>query len=277
MWVHGTHENRLLKALSPADRSLLQAYLEPVHLDLKQVLEAPDTAVDYVYFPSGGLASVVASISPRYRIEVAMIGHEGMTGLSVVLGDDFSANEILIQSPGEALRLPSSALREAMRESSTLNAVLRRYVHSFLIQASHTALANGCGKLAERLARWLVMWQDRVQEPTLTVTHEFLALLLGVRRPGITVALHDLEGRGLIRATRTNVRILNRGGLMTAANGFYGAAELQYDRMLEMLPLPLATTSELALATASGLAVPRKRPAVRPVVGKPPAKRLERA
>lgn len=239
MWLHGTDENRLLKAFSPADRTLLQASLEPVSLDLKQVLEVPNTPVDYVYFPSGGLASVVASISPRYRIEVAMIGHEGMTGLSVILGDDLAANEILVQSPGKAHRLAASALRAAMRESSTLTPVLDRYVHSFLIQASHTALANGCGKVDERLARWLVMWQDRVREPTLTVTHEFLALLLGVRRPGITVALHELEGRSLIKVTRTNVRILNRAGLMKAANGFYGAPERRYDRMMELMPLPL--------------------------------------
>ena len=99
-------------------------------------------------------------------------------------------------------------------------------------QASHTALANGRGRLDERLARWLLMWDDRVQPDALTVTHEFLALLLGVRRQGVTVTMHELEGKGLIRSTRGAVRILDREGLAVAANGFYGVPEAEYARSM---------------------------------------------
>ena len=161
-----------------------------------------------------------------------MVGYEGMTGLSIVLGDDRSANETLVQSSGSALRISAKALRKVMGASQTFTATLLRYVHVFMVQGSQTALANGRGKLDERLARWLLMWHDRIRDDNLTITHEFLALLLGVRRQGVTVALHDLEGQGLIRSTRSLVRILDRDGLQRAANGFYGVPEAEYDRSI---------------------------------------------
>ena len=99
-------------------------------------------------------------------------------------------------------------------------------------QASQTAVANGRGRLNERLARWLLMWHDRLRSSELDVTHEFLSLLLGVRRPGVTVALHELEGLGLISSTRNHVRILDRAGLRRASNGFYGIPEAEYDRTM---------------------------------------------
>ncbi len=101
-----------------------------------------------------------------------------------------------------------------------------------MMQASQTALANGRGRLSERLARWLLMWQDRLQTPHLTVTHEFLAILLGVRRQGVTVALHELEGKGVIRGTRNLITVTARKGLLALANGFYGVPEAEYDRTI---------------------------------------------
>ena len=119
-----------------------------------------------------------------------------------------------------------------MSRSRSLTAILLRYSHVFLIQGSQTALANGRGRLDERLARWLLMWHDRIQANDLVITHEFLALLLGVRRPGVTVALHALEGNGLIRCSRNQVQIVDRKGLNRAANGFYGVPEAEYDRSI---------------------------------------------
>ena len=161
-----------------------------------------------------------------------MVGYEGMTGLAIVLGDDRSPNETLVQASGSAQRISTKALRKIMGISHTFTATLMRYVHVFMVQGSQTALANGRGKLDERLARWLLMWHDRIGDDNLTITHEFLALLLGVRRQGVTVALHDLEGQGLIRSMRNQVRILDRDGLQLAANGFYGIPEAEYDRSI---------------------------------------------
>jgi CRP-like cAMP-binding protein len=226
--------NRLLAALSPRDFRQLSSLLETTPLEARQVLEAPHESIKHVYFVESGLISVVGTTEPDHRIEVGMVGREGMTGLGVVLGDDRSANETLVQSAGTAQRISSAALRKAMKASPALATILLRYVNVFISQASQTALANGRGRLDERLARWLLMWHDRLGDTDLIITHEFLALLLGVRRPGVTVALHDLEGRGLIRANRSLVKILDRDGLRLASNGFYGIPETEYDRTIGM-------------------------------------------
>jgi CRP-like cAMP-binding protein len=221
--------NRLLCALSANDRGLLEAGFEDVALDTWQILETPRQRISHVYFLTGGLASVVGTTRESQRIEVGMVGYEGMTGLAVVLGHDRSSNETIVQAEGRGLRIPSALLRRALKSSPTLSTTLLRYVHCFMMQASQTALANGRARLAERLARWLLMWQDRLRTPHLTVTHEFLALLLGVRRQGVTLALHEIEGRGLIRGTRNLVTILDRKGLLALAGGFYGVPEAEYD------------------------------------------------
>ena len=224
--------NRLLALLSHADRDLLAPCLEETELDARQILEAPRDPISHVYFVESGLVSVVGTTVPDHRIEVGMVGYEGMTGLCIVLGDDRSANETLVQSSGTAMRISTKLLREMMLASRSLTDTLLRYVNVFMVQGSQTALANGRGKLDERLARWLLMWHDRVLEDDLLITHEFLALLLGVRRQGVTVALHELEGKGLIRSTRSHVRVLDRDGLQQAANGFYGIPEAEYDRSI---------------------------------------------
>lgn len=227
-----TPRNRLLAVLSAVDFARLQPPMELVQLEARQVLEVPRTPITHVHFVESGLVSVVGTTAPDHRIEVGMIGHEGMTGVGVVLGDDRSVNEALVQSAGTAWRIATPALHRAMSASPMLTATLLRYVHVFVAQASQTALANGRGKLDERLARWLLMWHDRLRDDNLTITHEFLALLLGVRRQGVTVALHDLEGKGLIKSTRSLIKILDRAGLQRAANGFYGLPEAEYDRAI---------------------------------------------
>jgi CRP-like cAMP-binding protein len=153
-----------------------------------------------------------------------------MTGSCIVLGDDRSPNRSFVQSAGSAMRISTDSFRGLMNVSRTLSAAFLRYVNVFMVQGSQTALANGRGRLDERLARWLLMWDDRLRPNSLTVTHEFLSLLLGVRRQGVTGALHELEGKGLIRSIRGNVRILDRAGLELVAGGFYGIPEAQYDR-----------------------------------------------
>lgn len=239
--VNGSR-NRLLAGLSHADRDLVAPCLEEIELDARQVLEAPRDPISHVYFVESGLISVVGTTRPDHRIEVGMVGYEGMTGLGIVLGDDRSANETLVQSSGSAMRISTKLLREMMVASRSLSDTLLRYVNVFMVQGSQTALANGRGKLDERLARWLLMWHDRVLEDDLLITHEFLALLLGVRRQGVTVALHELEGKGLIRSTRSHVRILDREGLQQAANGFYGIPEAEYDRALGLVGAQASST-----------------------------------
>jgi CRP-like cAMP-binding protein len=223
--------NRLLAALTTQDVELLRPLLEEVPLHLRQVLEAPGKPIPYAYFLLTGLASVIAHTRHDRQIEVGMVGFEGMTGLALVLGDDRSSNETLIQAPGTALRISTADLRRAQEASPVLRGMLARYVNAFISQASQTALANGRAKLEERLARWILMSHDRFTGSEVTITHEFLSIMLGVRRPGVTIGLHYLEGKGLIRSTRGLITVLDRDGLNEQANGSYGIPEAEYERL----------------------------------------------
>lgn len=224
--------NRLLTALSPDDFSLLQPHLETVKLNLHDVLVEPHKPIEHVYFVESGLASVIA-ISPKgERIEVAPVGRDGMSGKAVLQGLDRSANLTTVQVAGLALRMPSSVLIEASDASSTLRSFLARYLYVTMIQMSQTALANGRFRINERLARWLLMCHDRLDGDDLAITHEYLALMLGVRRPGVTEAMHIFEGVGMIKATRANVRILDRLALEDEAGDCYGVPEAEYARLI---------------------------------------------
>jgi len=224
--------NCLLNALSPGDLALLAPHLCLVALELRQTVEAPNAPIEHCYFVEGGIISIVAVSARARSAEVGLVGPEGMTGLSVVMGGDRSPNDTYVQVAGSAQRLPSDRLREAMITSPTLQQTLLRYAHAFLVQTTHTALANGTAKIAERLSRWILMCQDRVGGDELPLTHELLAVMLAVRRPGVTDALHMLEGMGLIRAARGQIRVIDRTGLIATSDGCYGVPEAEYERLL---------------------------------------------
>ena len=216
--------NKLLTALSNADLALLEPDLEPVSLEMHQVLEAPNQPIKHCYFIERGLASIVA-LNGHRRLEVGLIGPEGMTGLAIVLGDDRSPHENFIQVAGEGVRISAEKLREAMQQRRSLERVFLGFAHSFMNQTANTALSNGTATLEERLARWLLMANDRLDGDEISLTHEFLSLMLGVRRAGVTVALHYLEQRGVIRMSRGQIVILDRDGLKASANGTYHEPE----------------------------------------------------
>jgi CRP-like cAMP-binding protein len=227
----GTITNRILSRLSPEDFRLLQPHLEPTKLPLGKALERRNRTIEHVYFIEHGLASVVADGTKGRTIEVGVIGWEGMTGLAVVLGTDRSPNETYMQLAGDALCMAAVNLRLRMQESASLHRTFMNYGHVFLIQAGQTALANGRGTIEERLARWLLMAHDRMDGDELPLTHEFLATMLGVRRPGVTVALKRLEKRGFIQTNRRAIEVIDREGLKKSSNGAYGVAEAEYRRI----------------------------------------------
>jgi CRP-like cAMP-binding protein len=222
------YRNQLLSALSAKDVALLEPHLKPVVLALRDNFELPNRPIKNVFFPEAGIISVVASGARRKQLEIGIIGREGMSGLMVILGDDRSPYSSYCQIAGNGHSLPTDALRAAMRESPELAAFLLRYAQTFVIQTAQTALTNGSAKLEERLARWLLMAHDRIDGDELPLIHDFLALMLGVRRPGVTVALHSLEQRGLIRPFRGSIAVLDRKGLEEVANASYGLAESEY-------------------------------------------------
>ncbi len=224
--------NRLLAALTEADLALIQPHLEPVSLDLRKDLEKPNRQIGDVYFPSIGIASVVAVQFDDTRVEVGLIGCEGMSGTSVVLGNDRSPHSTYMQVAGDGQRIAAARLRETMSASDSLRAVFLRYVQVFMVQTAHTAIANARDRLDARLARWLLMAHDRVRDNALPLTHEFLSLMLGVRRAGVTEALHSLESQQLIRTGRGVVVVLDRKGIERTAGPAYGTPEAEFRRLI---------------------------------------------
>jgi CRP-like cAMP-binding protein len=224
--------NRLLSSLSKADLGLLLPDLEAVSLDLRKVLERPNKRIDDVYFPDAGFASVVAVQPKQTKVEVGLIGREGMTGLPVVLGNHKTPHETYIQAAGHGQRLNATKLRKAMAASSSLQSLLLKFVQAFMVQTAQTAISNARAKLNERLARWILMADDRIDGSRLPLTHEFLSLMLGVRRAGVTEALHALESEGLIRASRGEIIVRSRKGIERRAGGSYGIPEAEFRRLI---------------------------------------------
>src|SRR5882724_11177758 len=218
-----TIRNHILCRLSATDFALFSRHLEAVDLPVPRQLERGNKAIVHVYFPDSGFASVVANGQDRRGIEVGLIGREGMTGTSIILGADRSPNETFMQLSGDGWRIAAGDLRRATQKSTTLFGSLLLYAHAFLTQVTQTALANGRCKLDERLARWLLMAHERADSDEIKLTHEFLATMLGVRRPGVTVALNLLEKQGLIRVHRGVISLTDRRGLEDLSNGAYSA------------------------------------------------------
>ncbi|MGQ0534278.1 MAG: Crp/Fnr family transcriptional regulator [Caulobacteraceae bacterium] len=224
--------NRLLSALSATDLALLSPHLTRVPLLTRALVEARDEVITHVYFIESGIVSVLARAGEKESIEVGLIGCEGVTGGGVILGDHRAPHEAFVQLQGSAMRIATPALCEALAESRSLHQLLLRFVHVFNIQIAHTALANGRVKIEDRLARWLLMVHDRIEGDEALLTHELIAQMLGVRRPGVTDALHELERKGMIRSQRGVVRIVDREGLETLASGTYGVPEREYRRLI---------------------------------------------
>jgi CRP-like cAMP-binding protein len=225
--------NAILRAVVPADRALLQPLLQPVTLKFRQRLEAAKQKIRNVYFVERGLASVIVASSAggARQAEAAVVGREGMTGLTVVLGVDRAWHETVMQVEGAGQCMSAEDLRTAMARSTSLTSVLLRFAHVHSIQVAHSVLAGAQGKIEERLARWLLMAHDRLEGDDLQLTHEFLSVMLSVRRAGVTTALHELEARALISTARGSITVLDRCGLEESANGLYGAPEAEFERL----------------------------------------------
>ena len=223
--------NCILLGLSPEDFGLLEPELEAIDLPLRRQLEIRNRRIDYVYFIESGFASVVANSGGDRPIEVGLIGREGMTGLALILGAGRTPNETYMQLGGQGRRIKADKFTRAIAQSPTLHRSFLLFVHVFLIQSAHTAMANGRSRIEDRLARWLLMAHDRADGDRLSLTHEFLALMLGTQRPGVTIALHHLEKVGLVRTERGAIIILDRQALEKSSNGAYGGPEAELRRL----------------------------------------------
>jgi CRP-like cAMP-binding protein len=224
--------NHLLRSLPGTAFAEIAPHLERSALNPRTIVAEADEPIDRVCFPEGGLISIVATSRDGDRIEAGLIGLEGMTGAALVLADDRSPHETVVECAGEVLWLSSARLGSALESHPALERLLLRYVHAFMIQTAHTALADGRARMDQRLARWLLMAHDRCGRPDLPLTHEMIAAMLGVRRAGVTVALNGLERIAAIRMRRGVVIIADREKLEGVAGPWYGTPEREYRRLL---------------------------------------------
>ncbi|HEV7254272.1 MAG TPA: Crp/Fnr family transcriptional regulator [Mesorhizobium sp.] len=212
--------NLLLRALSSDDFALLAPSLSRQPLDADRVLERCGARVSHAWFVENGIVSVSAQ-SEGCQVEVHMIGLEGMTGASLLLDEPCAAYHCRVRAAGEGLCIPAPALRAAAAASRTLRAQLLRHVHAMMMETALTALCSACGTVEMRLARWLLMTQDREGGHVIAITHDVVAAALGARRASVTGALHLLEGKRLLKSTRGAVAITDRAGLAAMCGGMY--------------------------------------------------------
>lgn len=225
-------KNGLLASLSPPDLDIMLGQLEEIDLAQGQILYQPFEKISYAYFFLGGLSSEVIRDSSGQRVEIGCVGREGLSGLPLLLGIGEAPHQAFMQIGGPALRISAEGLDRVLRDHPSIRSMLMKFVHIFMMQVASTALADARYTINARLARWILMAHDRAGDDDLSLTHDFLALMLGVRRPSVTTALHILEGDNLIRSSRGTVNVRDRPGLERLAGGSYGFAEAEYKRVI---------------------------------------------
>lgn len=226
-----SYSNRVLTSLSASDLQKLVPYLIPVDLPRDFTLHNPGQRVDPVYFPEAGVCSIVATMGNGMTIEVGIVGRDGFVGAPAILGANHSPNRSFMQIPGRGFSVRTKILVDQAEASAALRCSLLRSVQASIVQIAQTAACNRAHELHERLARWLLMCSDRVQNDHILITHEFLATMLGSRRSTVTVAAGRLQKAGLISHTRGYVTIENHPGLVDAACECYGIVHDEFVRL----------------------------------------------
>jgi CRP-like cAMP-binding protein len=233
MLFSSSAQNLLLARLPPAENLRLVARMRPVKLEFKQVLHKFREPVEFVYFPISGAASAVTIMENGTAIEVATIGNEGVVGHSIMDGDDDkSTNDIIIQVAGEALRMDASVLRQEVAKEGPLRLMLLRYNKAFVTQISQSVACNGLHSVQQRCCRWLLITLDRMESNVVPLTHEFLAVMLGVRRSSITEVLNPIHKTGLVSNSRGMITVLDRDGLEKLSCECYRKVKDEFDRLL---------------------------------------------
>lgn len=223
--------NRLLAALPGDEYTRLSPYLEAVALTFKQVLYASNEPIEYVYFVTEGVGSLLQYMSDGAAVETATVGNEGMVGLPVFLGVDATPGLAMVQIPGAALRMSSEVLRREVVPGSPLHALLHRYTQALMVQMAQGVVCNRLHPIDARCARWLLQTHDRVPGNEFPLTQEFLAQMLGARRAAVNEVAGELQQAGLIRYTRGSITVVDRQGLEEVACECYAIIRDVYDRV----------------------------------------------
>jgi CRP-like cAMP-binding protein len=233
-----THErpaptsNRILNALPPEEYERLSSHLERVSLPLKQVLYHPHQLVTHVYFPESGTVSIVSVFEDGRNVEVGMVGNEGMFGVNIFMGSISTPLEAVVQLPGEGYRMRADVLRHEFKRCGPLQDLLLRYTQAFIMQVAQNAACNRAHHIEGQIAKWLLMCADRSRSQELELTQEFIATMLGVRRPGVTEMAGLLRDRGLINYVRGHITIIDREGLEGLTCECYRLVKKEFARLV---------------------------------------------
>lgn len=228
------HGNRLLAALPREDYERLRPHLETVSLTLKQVLHAPNQAIEDVYFPINAVVSLIIIMEDGSSVEVGTVGNEGMVGIPVLLGAESMQGEMFAQIPGEAARMQAGVFKDQINQGGPFRDLLQRYVQALFNQIAQSSACNGIHSTEQRFCKWMLMTRDRVGSDQFPLTQEFIGQMLGVRRATVSEIASKNQRAGLIEYSRGQVRIRDREGLKDCSCECYGITRGEFDRLLNV-------------------------------------------
>jgi len=230
--LHDPHQNHLLAALPAEDYARLVPDLEWVPMPLGEVLSEPGMPMRHVYFPTTAIVSLLYVMEDGASAEIAVVGNEGIVGVSLFMGGETTTSRAVVQSAGHAYRLKAQLLKNAFLHAGPMQRLLLRYTQALLTQMAQTAVCNRHHSVDQQLCRWLLLSLDRLDSNELTMTQELIANMLGVRREGVTEAAGKLQQAGLIRYSRGKITVVDRAGLEARACECYAVVKKEFDRLL---------------------------------------------
>lgn len=229
-------KNHLLAALPGDEWQRWMPQLEAVDLSLGQVLYESGKTLSHVYFPTTAIVSLLYVMENGASAEIAVVGNEGVVGISLFMGGESTRSRAVVQSAGKGFRLPAQWMKDEFNRAGTAMHLLLRYTQALITQMAQTAVCNRHHSLDQQLCRWLLVSLDRLQGVDLVMTQELIANMLGVRREGVTEAAHKLQEAGLIRYARGRITVLDRAGIEARSCECYGVVKKEYDRLLPQEP-----------------------------------------
>jgi CRP-like cAMP-binding protein len=237
MLQHTQKQNQLLAALPAEEWERWQSELEPVEMKLGDVLYESGSTMTHVYFPTTAIVSLLYVMENGASAEIAVVGHEGIVGVSLFMGGESTPSRAVVQSAGNGFRLSAHQIQEHFKRAPVLHLLLR-YTQALITQMAQTAVCNRHHSLDQQLCRWLLLSLDRLSGSELVMTQELIANMLGVRREGVTESATKLQKAGLIQYSRGRITVLDRTALEARSCECYGVVKREYDRLL---PARIAT------------------------------------
>jgi CRP-like cAMP-binding protein len=234
----GPRQNMLLAALAPAELKRLRRHLEPVEMTLGEVIYESGRPLDHVYFPTTSIVSLLYVLENGASAEIAVVGNEGVVGISLFMGGETTPSRAVVQSAGEAYRLPGQLMKNEFNRGGGMQHLMLRYTQALITQMAQTAVCNRHHSVDQQLCRWLLLSIDRLPSPEIVMTQELIANMLGVRREGVTEAAGKLQKAGVISYRRGHIKVLNRASLEGMSCECYEVVRRETDRLLPHVPIP---------------------------------------